>query len=116
MNPFQKTNSDSILRKTLKTLSFFILFKFFSKVTLTSQINWGNPCSKKSTKGINQHATTSSYIWYYVAANNYLSKVNKRNTRTWCKICSKLTKKFEDISYLVLVSYLLTLSGHLFGE
>ena len=64
----------------------------------------------------------------------YLLKVNNRNTRTRCEICSKLTKKtlerrhwrrssifsvnFEHISRLVLVFLLLTLSmwlpaGHL---
>ena len=57
---------------------------------------------------------------------NYMFKVNNRNTRTRCKICSKLTLKtperrywgrsgvfivnFEHISHLVLVFLLLTLS------
>ena len=56
----------------------------------------------------------------------YLLKVNNRNTRTRCKICSELTIKtperrhwrrsgvfivnFEHISHLVLVFLLLTLS------
>ena len=56
----------------------------------------------------------------------YLLKVNNRNTRTRCEICSKFTIKtpkrrhwrrsgvfivnFEHISYLVLVLLLLTLS------
>ena len=59
-------------------------------------------------------------------AGIYLLKVNKRNSRTRCEICSKLTIKiperhhwprsgifivnFEHISYLVLVFLLLTLS------
>ena len=59
-------------------------------------------------------------------AGNYLFKVNNRNTRTSCEICSKLTIKiperrhrrpseifivnFEHISHLVLVFLLLTLS------
>ena len=59
-------------------------------------------------------------------AGNYMFKVNNRNTRTRCEICSKLTIKtpeqrqwrrsgvfivdFEHISYLVLVFLLLTLS------
>ena len=38
-------------------------------------------------------------------AGIYLLKVNNRNTRTSCEICSKLTKKT-----LVLVSLLLTLN------
>ena len=38
-------------------------------------------------------------------------KVNKRNTRTRCEICSKLTiKTSEHISHLVLVFLLLTLN------
>ena len=54
----------------------------------------------------------------------YLLKVNNRNTRTRCKICSKLTIKtperrrrsgvfivnFEYISYIPLVFLLLTLN------
>ena len=59
-------------------------------------------------------------------AGNYLFKVNNRNTRTRCQICSKLTIKipkrrqwrrsgifivnFEHISHLVLLFLLLTLS------
>ena len=57
-------------------------------------------------------------------AGNYIFKVNNRNTRTRCEICSKLTIKiperwrrsgtfivnFEHISHLVLVFLLITLS------
>ena len=59
-------------------------------------------------------------------AGNYMFKVNNRNVRTRCEICSKLTVKiperrqwrrsgifivnFEHISHLVLVFLLLTLS------
>ena len=58
-------------------------------------------------------------------AGIYLLKINKKNTRTRCEICSKLTIKtperrywrlsgvfivnFEHISHLVLVFLLLTL-------
>ena len=56
-------------------------------------------------------------------ANIYLFKVNNKNTRKWCEICSKLTIKrperrrrsglfivnFEHISHLFLVFLLLTL-------
>ena len=76
----------------------------------------------------------SSYIATYLQHNmkkeypagNYMFKVNNRNTRTRCEICSKLTIKtperrqwrrsgvfivnFEHISHLVLVFLLLTLS------
>ena len=57
------------------------------------------------------------------SAGIYLLKVNNRNTRTRCGICSKLTIKtperrhwrifivnFEHISHLVLVFLLLTLN------
>ena len=59
-------------------------------------------------------------------AGNYMFKVNNRNTRTRCEICSKLTIKtpegrhwrrsgviivnFEHISHLVLVFLLLILN------
>ena len=57
---------------------------------------------------------------YYYPDGNYMFKVNNRNTRTRCDICSKLTIKtpewrqnvfignFEHISHLVLVFLLLT--------
>ena len=60
-------------------------------------------------------------------AGNYMFKINNRNTRTRCEICSKLTIKtserrhcrrsgvfivnFEHIPHLVLVFLLLTLSS-----
>ena len=59
-------------------------------------------------------------------ADNYMFKINNRNTRTRCEICSKLTietperrqwcrsgvfiVKFEHISHLVLVFLILKLS------
>ena len=54
-----------------------------------------------------------------IPAGIYLLKVNNRNTRTRCQICSKLTIKipdifivnFEHILRLVLVFLLLTLRG-----
>ena len=74
--------------------------------------------SSKITIKINSHATLSTGI--------YLLKVNNKNTSTRCEICSKLaintTKRrhwrrsgvffviFENISHLVLVFLLLTLS------
>ena len=62
----------------------------------------------------------------HILAGNYMFKVNHRNTRTRCEICSKLTINtperrhwrrsgifivyFEHFSHLVLVFLLLTLS------
>ena len=64
--------------------------------------------------------------WKAFPVSNYMLKVNKRNARTRCEICSKLTIKtpdrrqwrrsgvfifkFEHILNLVLVFLLLTLS------
>ena len=58
--------------------------------------------------------------------DNYMFKVNNRNTSLRCEICSKLTIKtpeqrrsgvfivnFENISHLVLVFPLLTLSKYM---
>ena len=65
-------------------------------------------------------------LWKTSPVRNYMFKLNNRNTRTSCEICSKLTIKtpeqshwrrsgvfivnFEHISQLVLVFLLLTLS------
>ena len=44
-------------------------------------------------------------------ANIYLFKVNNRNTRKRCEMCSKLkTKTLEDVNDVVLVFQLLTLN------
>ena len=45
-------------------------------------------------------------------AGNYMFKINNRNTRTKCEICSKLTiiVNFQHISHLVLVFLLLASS------
>ena len=55
---------------------------------------------------------------FFANTGNYIFKVNNRNTRTRCEICSKLTFKgtgifivnFEHTSHPVLVFILLTLS------
>ena len=74
-------------------------------------------------KSIKNHFKNSSS---YSPPGNYMFRVNNRNTRTRCEICSKLTIKtpqqrhwrrsgvfnvnFEHISHLVLVLLLLTLN------
>ena len=66
------------------------------------------------------------FLIQIIPAGNYLLKVNIGNTRTMCEICLRLTKKtpelchwrrsnvyivnFEQISHIVLVFPLLTLS------
>ena len=80
--------------------------------------NCGTP-TEKASEFLDSHLKT-------ITAGNYMFKVNNRNTRTRCEICSKLTIKapeqrqwrrsgvfivnFEHISHLVLVFLLLTLS------
>ena len=57
----------------------------------------------------------------HIPAVNYMFKVNNKNTRTKCEICSKLTidtsrrsgvfiVNFEHVSHLFLVFLLLTLN------
>ena len=75
---------------------------------------------------IKSNQSLKFYIAFLISAGIYLLIVNKRNTRTRCEICSKLTiktperrqwrlsdifiVKFEYISHLVVVFLLLTLS------
>ena len=77
--------------------------------------------TKMSLSTLSTSSTLSTF-----PADNYLFKVNNRNTRTRCEICSKLTIKTaeqrqwrrfgvfivnsEHISHFVLVFLLLTLN------
>ena len=77
--------------------------------------------NKSHSRTLNQPLANKTLV-----KSNYLLKVNNRNTRTRCEICSKLTIKiperrqrrysgiftvnFEQISHPVLVFLLLTLS------
>ena len=74
----------------------------------------------------------SNVLSIKIPARIYLLKVNSRNTRTRCEICSKLTIKlperchwrlsgnfivnFEHISYFVLVFLLLALNRYKFSH
>ena len=72
-----------------------------------------------------RHKGVISIEWANIQANIYMFKVNNKNARVRCEICSKLTIKterrhwcrsnvfivnFEHIPHLVLVFLLLTLS------
>ena len=75
---------------------------------------------------IKSNQSLKFYIAFLISAGIYLLIVNKRNTRTRCEICSKLTIKiperrhlcrfgifivnFEHISHFVLEFLLLTLN------
>ena len=83
-------------------------------------------CNLKVIKRTLPIQSTRRPVKVYNPAGIYLFKVNNRNTRTRCEICSKLTintperrqwrrsgvfiVNFEHISHLVLVFLLLTLS------
>ena len=41
----------------------------------------------------------------FVPANNYMFKINNRNTRTRCEICSKLTIKTPERRLLTIVNF-----------
>ena len=64
-------------------------------------------------QGIHCSDFTSGWENSFSPAGNFRFKVNDRNTKTRCQICTELTiktpDKFEHILYLVLVFLLLTL-------
>ena len=74
---------------------------------------------------VNFNTITAILKTTFYPVGNYMFKVNNRNTRARCEICSKLTIKtperrhgvfivnFEHISHLVLVFLLLTLSRYM---
>ena len=67
-----------------------------------------NP-STITTEYLRTNLMTFPFLLYPVGI--YLLKVNTRNTRTMCEICSKLTiKNQSDVNKVVLVSLLLTLN------
>ena len=74
---------------------------------------------------VNHEKSYESSFWEVIPASNYMFKVNNRNTRTKCEMCTNLTIKtperlhwrrsvvfviFVHVSQLVLVFLLLTLS------
>ena len=69
---------------------------------------------KVEARGPTSDAAQQDALWMYYQIQSggeiifYLVKVNNRNTRTRCEICSKLTIKIDQIP--VLVSLLLTLN------
>ena len=81
---------------------------------------------KKNEKVYFHMFSKNPQVNYSLPAGNYMFKVNNRNAKTRCEICSKLTIKiterrqwrhsgifivnFEHIPHLVLVFLLLTLS------
>ena len=100
--------------KTMWKLCLFTKFPY-------QEIRW-NYATLRSVIYDKLHSVYKGLSWFPVGI--YLLKVNNRNTRTRSEICSKLTIKtpkrrqwiivnFENISHLVLVFLLLTLSMEL---
>ena len=58
------------------------------------QINWFNKWLQ-STEFVNSNLSVELMV-SLEEYGNYMFKVNNRNTRTWCKICSKLTIKTPE--------------------
>ena len=125
-------------RKRIPQISKFCLIKFTGKSFLRITTSTKDQSDSFSEYSILHQSVTLSAIHVYnnpkftfkvirgFPAGIYLLKVNKRNTRTRCKICSELTiktserrqwrrsgvfiDKFEHISHLALVFLLLTLN------
>ena len=75
-------------------------------------------CAVQGCSYLKVRSSFSVPIARNIPAGNYMFKVNNRNTRARCEICSQrqwrqsgvFIVKFEHISYLVLVFLLLTLN------
>ena len=120
---FQSKFIGIILKGSLIIVLLFCLFPFTSIFLLFSF--YDNAVEKKNEKRI-VITVNNKFIVALILVGNYIFKVNSRNTRTRCEICSELTIKtskrrhwlrsgvfivnFEHISHLVLVFLLLTLS------
>ena len=73
-------------------------FELASTITLSLQTNW-----------LTKSLVTLNFLYYPVT--KYLLKVNNRNTRKKYKICLKLTtKRWNDLTDVVLAFFLLTLN------
>ena len=104
------------LDNLIMTVSFSL--KTFCSTTRNSVEYLSLGWTVKASLGVNH--TTGIRITY--PAGNYMFKVNNKNTRTRCEICSKLTTKiperrqgiftanFEHVSELALVFLLLALN------
>ena len=52
------------------------------------------------------HTNLNDFVIKASPANTYFFKVNNRNTRIWCEICSKLTIKTPERRLNVIVVFL----------
>ena len=116
---FWKSLMRSFRGSCLFCLKWRRLFKDVSKLDYFWHLKNRNSSHKQEKK---HHPI----VFIYFSAGKYLFKVNNRNTRARCEICSKFTIKipqrrhwrrfsvffvnFEQISHLFLVFLLLTLS------
>ena len=60
-------------------------------------IEWGQKCSWQDCRILKSNVSQVriNKFWHADPAGNYMFKVNNRNTRTSCEICSKLTINIE---------------------
>ena len=79
----------------LKHIWYFVLL--FLLLTLSKWMPAARS-AKQVVRNTNWYDSIIIYQWlhYYFPTNNYLFKVINKNTRTWCKICPKLTIKTSE--------------------
>ena len=102
---------------TVSLLSAFYAFSFLcccqsflehvSHICKILKIGW-QPGNYRITRMRNSWFTSEFHSWWVTSpTGNYMFKINNRNTRRSCEICSRLTIKTPE---LALVFLLLTLS------
>ena len=108
----------SYLFITFQIISFSRFCNFVEDVSLCSFILIQGAFPFRGLKGFNTFYNTlfkTLLPWFFDCANSasvFLLKVNNRNTKRKCEICSKLTIKTPEgrVLGVVLVSLLLTLN------
>ena len=105
MIPAKLRNTDSC--ESISKQQIEILFATQSAPTTTPKpVPRPNKCTPKSAQNPEKHVSISTNIDQFeqvemtknrhFPAGNYMFKVNNRNTRTRCEICSKLTIKIPE--------------------
>ena len=76
----------TFLAITLEVMAFYCLFFVMSETKQLTFANWfSNITNREKTHSMGKYP-----------AGNYMFKVNNRNTRARCEICSKLTIKIPE--------------------
>ena len=90
---FQNKFIGIILKGSLIIVLLFCLFPFTFIFLLFSL--YDNAIEKKNEQGI-VITVNNKFIVALILVGNYIFKVNSRNTRTRCEICSKLKIKTPE--------------------